>query len=265
MKSTRVTSSARNKGATPVILVDDRAGSCELVPALRSLKLPITVGRMDFADLSFVGNGPDSTPQFIGVEYKQVGDALNCMTDGRFAGHQLPGLMSSYTHSWLLIEGEWRPSVPDGVLQVRHPKRGFWYDAKQGTRRFMYRELDHWLLTMTLKTGLHVRFSADRYQSACFIRDLYSWWTSKEWAEHRSHLAMNEAQSQFMQFKRPTLLRKVAAQLPGIGWEKSAAIAERYSSILELALADEKQLAELPGIGKKLARRIVEAVQGKED
>jgi ERCC4-type nuclease len=247
------------------ILIDDRAGSSDLVPALRSLKLPIATGRLDFGDVSFVGNGPNSAPQFIGIEYKQVGDALNCMTDGRFAGHQLPGLMSSYTHAWLLIEGNWRPSTPDGILQVQHRTKGFWYDAKQGTRRFMYREFDHWLLTMEMKTGVHVRFSADRHQSACWIRDLYSWWTAKDWEEHRSHLAMNEAQSQFMLFKRPTLVRKVAAQLPGIGWEKSAAIAERYQSVLELAMADERQLAELPGIGKKLARGIVKAVQGEDE
>jgi ERCC4-type nuclease len=55
----------------------------------------------------------------------------------------------------------------------------------------------------------------------------------------------------------------MAAQLTGIGWEKSGAISHKFGSVREMANAEEKDWVEIPGVGKKLSRRIVAALKGE--
>ena len=65
--------------------------------------------------------------------------------------------------------------------------------------------------------------------------------------------------------KSPNLVRRVAAQLEGIGWEKSAAVATRFATVLDMVVATEKEWQAVPGVGKTLAARAVQQLtQGRE-
>ena len=77
-----------------MILVDSREGSKQLQPLLRDSKLT----RLEFADFAFTGSDRDGRISQIGIEYKTLPDVLSCIADGRFAGHQLPGMMKAYDH-----------------------------------------------------------------------------------------------------------------------------------------------------------------------
>ena len=48
-----------------------------------------------------------------------------------------------------------------------------------------------------------------------------------------------------------------------VGWEKSSAAASRFKTVLEMVAATEKEWREVPGVGKVLAKKIVEAVNGE--
>lgn len=243
-----------------MLTVDDRTGSAELAPLLRSRGLPVRIGRLSFGDISFVGNGPDGDSTIpVGVEVKKIGDVLQCITNGRFAGHQLPGLLKCYDQVWLLIEGKWRPNPRDGILEVMKLS-GRWEPASIGQRRFMYRDLLTWLFTIQTKAGVKVHVSSDWGEATIFISTLYSWWTNKEWEQHRAHLAINSSGDDRFRDRallvRPTLLRLVAKELPGIGFDKSAAVAAVFGSVEALVSASEVELALVPGVGKKLAQQI---------
>jgi ERCC4-type nuclease len=263
-----------------VIYVDTRAGSAELVPLLKGKGLPVTPTRLDYGDVSFLGLGPDGEPVSVGIECKTIHDVLKCVCDGRFAGHQLPGLVQAYDQVWLLIEGEWRANSKTGILQY-HRKRGEWREASVGTRRFMASDLMTWLFTMETKGGIRVVRASDWGEAVLWLKALYGWWM-KGWDAHQSHLAFHDGTRHGAPYKRdrasrmvaslsdralltrPSLCRMVSAQLPGVGWMKSKAIADRYGTVQELVDAVPDDLMELDGIGPKLATGIYESLRSRK-
>lgn len=265
-----------------MIYVDSRAGSKDLAPLLSGRGLPVTLTRMDFADIAFLGTGPGGEPVSVGVEVKSIRDVLQCICDGRFAGHQLPGLVKAYDQIWLLVEGLWRANAKTGMLEYRK-RRGKWEELSVGTRRFMFRDLLTWLFTIEIKGGIRSVRVSEWNEAIIWLSALYSWWTGKGgWDGHVSHLAFHDGTRHGTPFKqeraarmvaslsdralltRPTLARMVAAQLPGVGWVKSQPIARRFPTVEELVLADPDQLMELEGIGPKLAHGVWESLRSRK-
>jgi ERCC4-type nuclease len=97
-------------------------------------------------------------------------------------------------------------------------------------------------------------------ESSRFILALYRWW-QKEWTDHTSHLARNKTPKEIT-LVRPSLVRRIASELPGIGWGKSQAVDEHFLSVEDMILASEKKWASIPGIGKKLSQNIVKCLKG---
>lgn len=228
----------------------------------------------------------------VGVEVKSLSDLLHCITDGRFAGHQLPGLVAAYDQPWLLVEGSWRAQRGTGLLQYLS-RQYQWRPAAVGSRNFMYRDLASWLFTIRTKTGVLVDTVPDWDHASVWIATLYSWWTrtkrvGKEevtgWEGHTSHRAISQASNeQFWQrvkqeeqeltgkatrnrltdhasLLRPTVCRMVAAQLPGVGYARSQEVAKRFPTVAGLVAASEKEISEVEGIGKLGARKIWQAL-----
>lgn len=238
------------------ILVDPRLGSADLLAPLQSRGLPAESSQLEFGDVVFPGNGPDGTI-LVGVEYKHMGEAINCMTTGRFAGHQLLG-MADYYDYWLFIDdGDRYRTGREGQLQVRYGER--WVDVVQGERAISTLAWEHWLLSMQNVGGCKVHRCEGRHCAVDFIANLYTWW-QKEWADHRSVGTFNRSRA-IRKGEKPTLARLWANDLPGIGYERSAAIADHFGSAHALAMADEKQLMAVEGVGKSGARKIVSAIR----
>lgn len=243
-----------------MMLVDDRTGSGDLVPHLKRLGVRAELCRLEFGDVAFVGNGPSGSVVHTGVEVKTVTDVLNCINDGRFAAHQLPGLLQTYDQVWLLVEGRWRPSQ-EGLLELY--RKGFWGRSFQNrTTPFMYKTLDSWLMTMEIKAGIRYRKVDDRAEAVRFLACLYHWWTSKEYDQHRAHLALRN-NVPAAQFRKPSLIRNIAAQLPGVGWDRSKACEQHFDSVRQMICAGPQDWAKVPGIGKTIAKRLYDALSGK--
>lgn len=239
-----------------MILVDDRIGSADLMGHLRHWHLPCEMTRLEYGDAAFVGNGPNG-PIPIGVEIKTVHDALACMSDGRFSGRQLPGLVATYERVWLFVEGWYKPDFSTGLLLRAGEHRR---ELSLGHRRFMYRDLDNWLTTMEVFGNLRVRRTGDRVETARGLADLYGWWTAKAFAEHKSHLAVHEERPDVALFVRPTTARMIAMQLPGVGFSKSQAVVAKFGTVERMVHATIKEWAEVDGIGGTMADRIYRAL-----
>jgi ERCC4-type nuclease len=231
-----------------VILLDPRAGSQDYEPRLRALGAPVEFCTLEYGDAAFYGSG-----QAVGIELKKIHDILQCVMTGRFSGHQLPGMARHYNEVYLIVEGLWRPNPEDGVLEVL---RGGWVPVKIGKRSWMYRDFESFLSTIEVKGGARVKRSGSEDETARIVYNLYQWW--QDYDGHRSHLALNRSGRDAAIFTRPTLVRRVAAELPGIGFEKSGMIAGHFTTVRAMVDAKVKDWTALPGIGKTIAKGIVE-------
>lgn len=262
-----------------MIYVDSRAGSKELVPLLQAKGLPVTMTRMDYGDVAWLGVGPGGEPVSVGVEVKSIRDVIQCVADGRFAGHQLPGLVQSYDQVWLLVEGLWRPNSKTGMLEYRK-RRGEWVELTAGSRRFLYRDLVSWLFTAETKGGIRSARVGDWTEGTVWLSALYKWWTAgKGWEDHKSHLAFHNGTRNGAPYRseraarmvaslsdrallsRPTLTRMIAAQLPNVGWTRSEPIARKFKSVEQLLAASVEELMECDGVGPGIAKGIWAALR----
>lgn len=248
-----------------MILVDDRIGSADMAAPLSMLGHPVEVARLEFGDVVFAGHGANGTTVQVAVEIKRLPDLLNSFASGRFNNHQLPGLTSNYDQVWLVIEGRYRGSFA-GVLEWARetPLRdgvtmSTWSDAGYGFRRWMYRELEGRLSTLQIKAGIKVARTSTSDETARFIGALYDWWTSGEYAEHRSHEA-SLLKAQMPLLRPPTLKERIACQLPHLGASKASMAAGAFESVQQMINAPAEVWMRMPGIGKKVARDIVAAI-----
>ena len=245
-----------------MITIDSRTGSGELLP-LFPKDLPISLGRLDFADFMFLGNGPDDSLVTVGIERKSIKDLLNSMVTGRLSGHQLPGLSQSYDYAYILVEGLWRYS-PSGILEESYSDGMFWREVCLGSRRFMAKEVVAFLHTLDVKAGMHILYSHNKVGTVQTVRSLYHWWNAKNWESHTSHLSPSKTHKGVhgeVQLVKPSLVRRWAAEIPLIGWGKSKAVADYFPSAMHMATATERQWAKIPGIGKTIAQGAVEAIR----
>lgn len=245
------------------LVVDPRAGSKTLIKPLRKLAVRVTVETLDYGDVAFWGNGPDGPVQ-VGIEHKRVEDVLDCIKSGRFASHQLPGLIDNYGVVVLLVQGRFRASADNLLMIEKQPAfRGgakFWARPHAPRNRpWTYTALSHWLHSIQFQGGIHVAQVEDTAASAMYIRALYSWWTTKEWSEHSTLKVFNESGAVSM--TKPTVAATVAKAVRGIGWDKAHAVGRHFGTPEKLTAACVNDWLKIPGIGRELARRAVRAMQ----
>jgi len=245
-----------------MILIDDRTGSCEL--ARYFSKSLVKIVRLEYGDFSFIGNGPDEIPVSIGIERKTLTDLLSSLQTGRFSGHQLPGLLNSYYYVYLIVEGIWRSCPSNGILEILAGNH--WQPVSLGSRRWMAREAYGYLNTLAVASGLVVWQTTSPRETALLVTILYRWW-QKDWAEHKSHLAMRKSRlrdGEGVSLVKPSLVRRVAAELPGIGWGKSREVERVFRSVEDMVQAEAGDWQRIPGIGKKIAEQAVRELRGED-
>jgi len=240
-----------------MILIDRRAGSAELQHLISTHHIPTELTTLDAGDFLFQGNGPKG-PCLVGVERKRLRDALNSIRTGRLAGEQLPKL-ADYDFPYLFIEGVCRAHPDNGIME--EAGRGGWSAVRLGAQAFMYSELERFLTTIELRTPVRVRRTATAEMTVVCLVNLYHWFTDKEWDKHRAYCGIHNAPPHVMLFK-PGLVQRVAAQLSGIGWDRSSKVASRFRSVVDLVAASKEDWMGVPGIGPVIAERVIKEICG---
>lgn len=256
-----------------VILLDPRAGSCELLKPLKAAGLPVEESTLDFGDLAFLGRGEQGTPLFIGVEHKKLADLLQSMETGRLQGHQLLGMLTTFDRRYLVVEGEWDHDERGRVSVVR----------ERGQRRPMRGAppalaLEQRLINLETRGGLPYKICANRRATVRFISALYRYWTDKDLDQHKSHLAMYCPDLDRGVFNPPTDFRKaLSVLLPDVHTAVSRAIEEAVGGpttknrvkLQRLLAWSAEQWADLQVVtekgkprrlGESRAKRIMEAL-----
>lgn len=243
-----------------MILVDSAVGSRELVSLIRSKGVLCDLTSLSFADAAFEGNGPDG-PISIGVERKALHDMLHCIDDSRYSAHQLPGMAQMYTKSFLIVEGEWRPHDQDGTLMEGFRGGTSWGPCRYRTQRVLYSKLYRYLVSVAL-SGVIITYSKTLNHTAQNIVELFHYF-QKKWEDHRSLLEVQKLNIPTMNGK-PSLVRRWASDLEGIGVVHSMEAEKHFKTANQLANADEEEWLRIPGVGVKTARSIVREIQGWE-
>jgi ERCC4-type nuclease len=232
-----------------MILVDDRIGSKHLAAKLS----PSQIERLDYGDCCFeAANG-----QLIGVELKRIGDCVSSLLSGRFADAQLPGMIGMYDVNYLIVEGYYRCDPESGLVQGLRGRD--WHDMQSGRQRLTWAALDGWLTSMETLGGLRVRRTVTEAETVRTIQSLYSWWQHDD---HKSLKVFNTS-ADAAAIERPGLLRRMAAQLPLIGWQRSTEVARHFATVRNMADADVADWKMIEGIGDGIAKKVVEAINAK--
>ena len=251
-----------------MLILDDREVRINGLDRLlvRRYSLPLTVARLEYADISFEGSGPGNRPVLIGIERKRLSDLIQSMTDRRLAGHQLRGLWSAYSFCYLLIESCFRPSRDDDGIEVFD---GNWHPLFDYRRRGVsYQQVQAFISSLELISRLIVARTADVYETAAWLNAKYHWW-QKPWSQHHSQdqiyapgpdTAQQPGRARFA-FAEAGDVECVAARLPGVDM-KAWDVGRRFKSVPELFAASESDWLSIPGIGPVTAQRIMAFLHG---
>jgi ERCC4-type nuclease len=255
-----------------VILLDPRFGAtksasrAERAEAFKALLegfgCSVELAQQTFGDAAFVGNGPEG-PVTIGIELKTTQDLANSMQTGRLAGHQIPGLLESYRHVWLIVEGISRRGK-SGVLEV--PRGNGWQQFYLGQRPLFWADVEKFLTTLEVQGGVHVRRTRTSAESAQAIALLHDWW-SKEWADHKGLKVDYQPPTPIAMRQRDDVeeaIFQMVRGLPGIGYDRASAIAKAFESPEDLWMAGESVWEDIPGIGKGTAKKIVALLHARK-
>lgn len=239
-----------------MILVDDRAGSKELFKYF--IHCDAHLVRQPYGDIAFLGEGPDGDLIPVGIEVKTVGDVLNCISDGRFAGHQLLGLRRHYSIIFLIAQGDFRADKW-GVLCV--PRKGGLKPVTKGGKSFMWRDFHSWLFTMEMLGGVKVRLTRNERETGMLCLALYRWFTGKTWEEHHAHQAFDKSHRHPLMGEF-NLVTRMAKELDKVGWDRAQKVGARFKTVKEMVEASEVDWESIEGIGKKIARMAVKDLKG---
>lgn len=244
-----------------MISLDNRVGSKELESLFKPYGIKVLLTRLEFGDMSFIGNGPSGSCAVV-VERKRITDLVQSITSHRLSGHQLPGMAEQYDYAYLVVEGLWRPG-DNGELEI---KNGQW--SSKHSSGLNSRGINNYLSTLELMCGVIVRRTITPKETVAMVVDLYRYWTDKKWCEHKSHQAVyapaEGGQGRRVSFMRRevSLVEKVALQLPGVGDKTAELIAKRFKSVDRMINATISDWTSIPGIGKTTAQRIIESLYG---
>lgn len=241
------------------ITLDDRVGSRHLIGPLQAHDLQVRLKRMDYGDIAFEGWRKDGVVK-IGCELKNIGDLIQSLQSRRLVDRQLPGMAKAYDVRYLIVEGIWRPDR-QGLIE-------FFYFGKWRNSRSLitYSQVNRFLTTLELFGGVTVRRTSDVHETAHCIADLYHWW-HKPWAKHKGYTGWHKLPVFDTNAMRPDAvrrrLRRVADELPHVGWFRGVDVVRHFSSIEDMVNAPLKRWLKIPRFGVKMATDIRAAITAR--
>jgi len=186
-------------------------------------------------------------------ERKKISDLVQCITiTGRHLKQVQDAREAGFEFIFLVTEGLYRPGE-NGELEVREGNRWVpYYPAIE------YYRVDSYLNELQWYMGVVVKRSSSPRETARLVLDMYRLF--QEPPEQHDSLKRFYSIPAPMRYrdwkKKPSLLRRVAKEFKLVGWERSEAIDQSFSSVAEFVNADRERLERVEGIGKGIAESI---------
>jgi len=238
----------------------------DMIKALGSIAMPLPL----FTDVCFSGVGDNDSQLVIACERKKIGDLCQCINDGRFLFQMQSCKEAGADVLVLIVEGDCRPNPDDGLLEVpiwrQYVNVGGYYKRRQEWEpvkpTMTYSRFDQYLTEVMYLAGVIVKRSGDVRETAAIIKALWDNFQTPS-SQHNSLKQIFKPPVPTVQLVRPSLVRRVAAELPGIGWDRSETVSEHFFTVRAMVEAGVKEWTSLDGIGKKTAEKAVLALGGR--
>ena len=234
-----------------MIYLTEAANDRSLLPMFGGLATlaPLTAG-----DFAFFGKWTDGQAVRVCGERKKVPDLVACIGDGRYLNQVRAAKEASFDFLFLIVEGMMRPGS-DGLLEV--------YKGKGWRPLFPhieYKRVDNFLDQVAFIMGVKVKRSMSVKETVAQVIDVYSMF-QKAPDEHTSMQQFYTPPLPTHLFIKPGLVRRMAKELAGIGWDRALAVDRAFHSVREMTEATEKDWLAVEGIGKKTANSAYEEIR----
>lgn len=256
----------------PVLFCTDAPNDRDLVQALGSRAMAIPIPHGDVVFFAVTDDGDATTPPRVCVERKRIVDMTSCIFSGRYL-HQAQGAYEAGFRLVLVVEGEYRADSKTGLLCVPVLRSGMTAKSLKPRIRRVFEPIEpnitysrfcQYLIEVSLFAGVLVLRSQNVTETADIIKALWVNFQTPP-SEHQSLKVFYQPPSQHPLLIKPGLVRRVSKEFDGIGWERSKDVAQRFSSVREMANAEVTDWLEVPGIGKKIAENVVRQITGGEN
>lgn len=202
-------------------------------------------------------DGADNNIRICG-ERKRTGDLINCVTySGRYLQQWRKAKEAGFERQFLVVEDDppTRPSE-DGLLEVRKGTEWTPYEP-----RIMYRRIAMYLHELANYLQVQIIKSRGAWETVCQVVALYQMYQTPP-EEHDSLKQFYvQPQPALQLYGEPSLLRRMAKELPGIGWIRSEAVEKAMGTVERMATATLEQWEAVPGVGEKIARDAYEGIR----
>jgi ERCC4-type nuclease len=183
----------------------------------------------------------------ICVERKHMRDLVNCINDGRHLQQIRQAHDERFSHYILIVEALWRESK-DGEAEYKRGRN--WVRAGMPWTR-----IQSYLIELHYLMGVHVIYSKSLKETVGTIKALHKFFETEE---HDSLKRFYTAPATTILLRQPSLIRRMAKELSGIGWERSLVVEEKWQSVRDMVNAPVDEWLELEGIGKGIATKVQE-------
>ena len=237
----------------------------DMIRALGSMAIPVNL----FTDACF----SSIDEKLVCVERKKIGDLCSCINDGRFLFQMQTCKSAGADYLCLILEGRYRRNPDDGLLEVpvwgfnpRTSKRCEVWEPVKPT--MMFSRFDQYLTELQRDVGIIVKHTENVRGTADVILALYQNFQTLP-DQHQSLNQIFKPPTPTVQLVRPSLLRRIASELPGIGWERSGAVAQHFGSVSEMVNAGVSEWESITTtdskgkprkIGHKVAEKVVKSL-----
>jgi len=223
-------------------------------------------------DVNFLANWTDDEQVWVWGERKKLGDLVTCATDsGRLLRQVQEAHQAGFKFLFLIIEAIYRRDPTSGLLQTRNGKD--WQDyhinpKDKKSKTIPYSRISGYLNQLRYYLGVHIYHTASVRETALTIMDIYGMFQTPP-EDHNSlkqFATTPEPVASFLQ--KPSLIRRMVKELPGIGWDRSKDIEAELGSAKRLCEVlsggDREALLGIEGIGKKTVDNIQVALEEDE-
>jgi ERCC4-type nuclease len=239
--------------------------------ALGSMALPLPIAT---GDACFSGVGADDKPLLICVERKHSGDLASCILNGRYQ-HQLQIAKDNGADVFCLIleAPPLRSNPEDGILEQLNwginsktlHRCQMWETVKPA---ITYSRFDQYLTEIQYLAGVIFKRTSDVKETAAVIKSLWiNFQTPPD--EHNSLHTVFHSPRQGVLLIKLSLARRVASELPSIGWQWSGVVAGKFPTVQAMVSATVEDWADLESVddkgkkrklGMKIAEKVVLAI-----
>lgn len=258
-----------------VIYCTDQRNDQDVVKELGDLAVVVPVSFGDFLLFGVAENPQGGIDQVrVLIERKRIHDLVSSIITGRYLSQVQSARDAGYEILILIWEGIIRPSPLNGNIEVPAWERTYNQLTKKyktkpiwkplSPQNISYSRFDQYLTELAFDAKIIVKHSLDYKETAAIVKAI--WLNFQEpRRKHSSLQTIYTSSPPTALLHKPSLLRRVAKELPGVGWGRSLDVDQHFKSVRDMANASVKEWESIPNIGIITAKKVVSSLNGRKE